>query len=401
MPMRRRTFVTGLAIGAGTTLLPAGLIGCADGAPYVVGDFRTPSGAPLLPVQVSEDRIIRTVVGLRPFRPAGFRVEAERLDDKLLVHNYGHGGGGWTLSWGTAALAAELALASDHRRAAVIGCGIVGLTTARTLQRRGFEVTVYARELPPDTTSNIAGAQWSPASVFDPDVATPAFHHQLDRALRIAYRAFQEQVGERYGVRWISNYWLRDDPPRLDTDLRTRWRDLYPEQRDLTPEEHPFAAAYVQHVSTLFMEPPRYLPAIMEDVRLAGGRIEVRSLDSPEAVAQLPDPVVVNCTGLGAGVLFGDSDIFPIKGQLTVLRPQPGVDYLVINDAGLYMFPRHDGILLGGTNVRRDWSLIADETAEARIVAGHEALFAAMSAKRKQRAVVAEPQGPSATAHTG
>src|SRR6266481_9555939 len=60
------------------------------------------------PVKVSRDRIIREVVGLRPYRPEGFRVEAERIGEKLLVHYYGHGGAGITLSWGTASLAVDL-----------------------------------------------------------------------------------------------------------------------------------------------------------------------------------------------------------------------------------------------------------------------------------------------------
>src|SRR5213596_1652381 len=61
------------------------------------------------PVKVSRDRIIREVVGLRPYRAEGFVVEAERIGHKLLVHNYGHGGAGITLSWGTASLATDLA----------------------------------------------------------------------------------------------------------------------------------------------------------------------------------------------------------------------------------------------------------------------------------------------------
>src|SRR5712691_5800325 len=60
------------------------------------------------PVKVARNRIIREVVGLRPYRPQGFAVEAERLGEKLLVHNYGHGGAGVTLSWGTASLAVDL-----------------------------------------------------------------------------------------------------------------------------------------------------------------------------------------------------------------------------------------------------------------------------------------------------
>ena len=62
----------------------------------------------LAPVKVSRDRIIREVVGLRPYRAEGFVVEAERIGPKFLVHNYGHGGAGITLSWGTASLAVDL-----------------------------------------------------------------------------------------------------------------------------------------------------------------------------------------------------------------------------------------------------------------------------------------------------
>src|SRR5690242_12684402 len=53
------------------------------------------------PLRVAPELIIRTTVGLRPHRPHGFVLRAEKLGDKLLVHNYGHGGAGWSLSWGT------------------------------------------------------------------------------------------------------------------------------------------------------------------------------------------------------------------------------------------------------------------------------------------------------------
>src|SRR5436853_4511066 len=73
------------------------------------------------PVKVSRDRVIREVVGLRPYRAEGFVVDAERVGNKLIVHNYGHGGAGMTLSWGTASLAVDLlrdpgAIASGSKR---------------------------------------------------------------------------------------------------------------------------------------------------------------------------------------------------------------------------------------------------------------------------------------------
>ena len=91
-------------------------------------------------------------------------LKADKLDDKLLVHNYGHGGAGMSLAWGTGLMAAEFATEHQSRQAAVIGCGSVGLTCARQLQRRGFDVTIYALAVPPNVTSNMSLAGFTPES---------------------------------------------------------------------------------------------------------------------------------------------------------------------------------------------------------------------------------------------
>ena len=340
---------------------------------------RADGGPPLAPVDVAWDRIIRRVVGLRPFRPAGFVLRAERQDEQLVVHNYGHGGGGITLSWGTAELAvreAEAGAIGQERRAAVLGCGVVGLATARLLQRRGWAVTIYARDLPPRTTSNVAGGQWTPSSVFDRSAATPAFVEQFARASRIAYRYYQDFVGAGYGVRWIDNYSLADQPG--SSWLVDLLPDVYASVTDLQPHEHPFAARAANRIRTMLIEPAIYLNALLRDFRIAGGTVVVGELRDRRQVAErVSERVVVNCTGLGAASLFGDGQLVPAKGQLTILFPQPEVDYIV-GQGGLYMFPRSDGILLGGTFERGNASLALDAAAEKRIVEGHRRLFAGM-----------------------
>jgi D-amino-acid oxidase len=275
----------------------------------------------LAPVQVSPERVIREVTGLRPFRASGFRFDAEPLGEKLLVHNYGHGGGGVSISWGCAQLAVEQALASPHRTAAVLGAGALGLATAGLLQDHGFGVTIYTRELPPDTTSNLAGAQWAPVSLVERDRVTPEFRERYLRTARFAFRYFQALAGERYGVRWLDNYFLdrsRAELGRDEWEMETRFTELF-RPEELPSGEHPFPVPVVRRFLSMHIDTNQYLRQVLEDVRIAGGRIVVREFSAPAAVAELPEPVVVNCTGLGAAALFGDRELIPLKGQLVVL----------------------------------------------------------------------------------
>ncbi len=324
------------------------------------------------PVKVSADRVIREVVGLRPYRDQGFVVATERAGDKLIVHNYGHGGAGITLSWGTASLAVDLlsapgalnaALMQHSRRSltphfAVLGCGVNGLSTARLLQRRygnaGAAVTIYAKDLPPNTTSNIAGGFWSPTSVYDHSVSTPQFREQFHKACHISNRAFQLLAGTEYGVRWIETYELGREEGSVTREL-PGGNDLYPAADVHREPRVYFGFPFVRHYSTMLIEPQTYLNALLRDFYVAGGKVMVKELRDRRELMRLPERVVFNCTGLGSYGLFGDKNLTPVRGQLEILIPQPEVDYCYLSSG--YMFPRHDGIVLGGTFDHDDWSL--------------------------------------------
>jgi glycine/D-amino acid oxidase-like deaminating enzyme len=327
-------------------------------------------------VLVSADREIRTTVCLRPFRAPGFRLAAEKLGGKLCVHNYGHGGAGITLSWGTAKLATDEVNKSGQKQVAVLGCGVVGLATARLLQQMGKEVTIYTKTLPPETTSNSAGGLWLPYSLFDPDRETPEFHQQYLQSVKFSYAYFQQFAGDDYSVRWMPSYVITDEPIGDAAMLGPKgpFPEVFPELRDLQPSEHRFPGRYVRQFTAMLIEPHPYLRALLRDFRLAGGRVVLQEFHDMVEIATLPQPVVVNCTGLGARTLFSDTELIPIKGQLTYLLPQPEVNYIVL--AGdFYMFPRRDGIVLGGTHVRGDWGLEPDLAAKSRVLAGHARVF--------------------------
>ncbi len=362
VPIGRRAFAAGL----GALALP----GCS--AKAVRPGTASAQAACLRPVNVSPDRVIRTVAGLRPYRRSGFVVRREALGDTALVHNYGHGGSGITLSWGTSRLAADLGLPGHQGPVAVLGCGIVGLTTARLVQEAGFPVTLYARELPPETTSNIAGGQFGPSSLFDPEFVDEAWRAQFLAALHYGWRRFQIMVGDDYGIHWTPTYEHSDG-----TAPNAAMRPFHPNGRVLGPGEHPFPNTHVFAYDTMYAETGRLLRQLMRDVQTAGGRIEVRDFASREQVMALPEKLVFNCTGLGAHALFGDEELMPIRGQLAILLPQSEVNYAYLSGS-LYMFPRADGIVLGGTFERGQWDATPQPDAIARILDRHAAVFGTM-----------------------
>jgi glycine/D-amino acid oxidase-like deaminating enzyme len=361
----RRRFVASAALGMTGLALP----GCATTGttPGALGRQAAATGC-LPPVVVDRSRIIRTTVGLRPYRASGFVVREDRLGDTRVVHNYGHGGAGVTLSWGTSRLAADLGLQGHAGPVAVIGAGVVGLTTARLIQEAGFSVTIYAAALPPETTSNVSGGQFHPFGHFRENAVTPEWRRQYVSALDYSWRRFQIMVGDDYGVRWLPTYNERRAPePQLLSSFP-------PVNRLLGRGEHPFPVASLVRYDTLYVEMGRFLRQLQRDIEIAGGRIQVRRFASAAEVATLPERLVFNCTGLGARELFGDQELRPVSGQLAILLPQPEVQYAFSGSAG-YMFPRADGILLGGTFEYDDWSTEPDPAVTEQIIASHRQLF--------------------------
>ncbi len=340
------------------------------------------SKLPFARPDMTMENIVDIKVGLRPFRAAGFVVRGERVGEKLIIHNYGHGGSGVTFSWGSSTLAVRELPETDDRRAAVIGCGVMGLTTARLLQQKGWKVTIYSKAFSPNNTSDAAGGQWAPTGISYRSRETPAFSAQCDEALQISYDTFTKQIGTEYGVRLIENYHLKNTPIRIDdyTHLE-RWPKFFPQTEALQPHQHAFPTRYALRYLSMVIEPAIFLPKLIQEFHAAGGEVRSREIMEVGELQTLSEPVIFNCTGIGAKQLFGDEQLTPIRGQIVLLRPDDKVDYCTHGGGGdglMYMFPRSRDIAVGGTYDRGLTRLEPDTATTERILREHARMIAAL-----------------------
>src|SRR5262249_6883554 len=143
-----------------------------------------------------------------------------------------------------------------------------GLSTARMLQRRYQDgpgtVTIYARDLPPETTSNIAAGYWAPVSLYDQDAVSPKWTEQFRAAARISNRAYQLLVGPEYGVRWLDIFTFHQNEEDAHGEL-AGGNELYPGRVIHHDPANYFGQPIVRQFSSMIIEPPVYLRALLRD----------------------------------------------------------------------------------------------------------------------------------------
>ncbi len=374
--MHRRTFLQRSSVVAGWGALQSlGLAGCAAGGRRQGGlaaNATAPGMGPglpfydvpgvIVPIRADLDRIFRITVCLRPFRAAGPRLEVERVADKLVVHNYGHGGSGWSLSWGSADVVVRRAMEASPgaRECAVVGCGALGLTAALTAQRMGLQVTIYAKERPPYVRSARATGSWTPDSrIALSSAAAPGFAAEWERMARTSFSMYQSYLGAAgTPIEWTDRYILRDEPhaasaaaPAARGDRHEfafygdRIEDLTPGTQEMPAGATPFPTRFVRRTSSLTFNVATYSRQLVEEFQIGGGRIETREFHSPAELASLPQGVILNCTGYGARALWGDASVVPVRGQIAWLIPQDGVNYGIYYKQ-LNVVARRDGIVI-------------------------------------------------------
>lgn len=189
------------------------------------------------------------------------------------------------------------------RSVTVVGCGIVGLTTALALQEKGWKVTLVAKEKFYKTLSHKVGAIWFPFEVHPFKDATKWGSR--------AYKRYQEELFPGNGVSFIPFTVVYDE------SSNTSWVNKIPDGAVRKAADHELPAnsksAYIAMVP--LAEPPLYLPSLFQRFIEAGGTFIREEISSLEQLAGL-DFKVINCTGLGAKTLCKDDQLTAMRGQI-------------------------------------------------------------------------------------
>lgn len=346
------------------------LVGACVQAPVQVPPPSRPH-LPGAPLKISEDRLMRITVCSRPFRPAGPRIERERFGEKTVIHNYGHGGSGWSLSWGCAEHAVALTEPQDRKATAVIGAGVIGLTTALRLAQTGAAVTIYAKDLPRETRSARATGVWSPSSRIGLRSEVPdGFGDRWERWSRTAYQTHQHYIGSVGApVAFVPFYSLRSHDPVPGSaqshdflHLSRRLNDIVPRGRSVPAQDHAFPVASAWASLDMAFNIAAYTDRMVRDFLAMGGRLVRKSFIDKADILALPEPLIMNCTGYGAKALWGADDLIPVRGQINWMPPQPEARYgLYYKD--VYVLSRGDGLIIQYTGPNDDFGYgIEDET---------------------------------------
>ncbi|MEM9378184.1 MAG: FAD-dependent oxidoreductase [Pseudomonadota bacterium] len=360
MILHRRSFL------ASTALLSTA--GCVSTVPPAA--VLAPPLLPGAPLNISNHRVTRITVCTRPFRPAGPRIEAEAFGEKTVIHNYGHGGSGWSLSWGCAEDVADLVSQTQARDIAIIGAGVMGLTSAVRLAQTGANVTIYAKDLPSESRSSRATGVWSPSSRIGLTSAVASdFDATWDRWARKSYSVHQSYVGSLgRPVEYVPFYQLRSGGGRGTPASRDflhwdgRLDDLFAPGQTLSGDALAFPVTAARRFTDMAFNVAVYTERLLRDFYAFGGRMIRQTFDDRAQVLALDAPVIVNCTGYGAKTLWGADELAPVRGQINWLPAQPEARYGVFYKS-VYVLSRGDGLVLQYVGENDDYGYgIEDET---------------------------------------
>ncbi|OED43582.1 hypothetical protein ACH42_09730 [Endozoicomonas sp. (ex Bugula neritina AB1)] len=315
------------------------------------------------------DGIAGVDIGLRPCRDNGPNISATESANQLIIHNYGHGGAGWSLSHGSVLHSLSLL---DHytppkdTSITVLGAGVMGLLTSLYLYERGYRnMNIIASQFDGITSCRSTG-YYSPLAMSLKNERQQQFINEIGFTTFNTFCDIEKGKHPLFkeGVRHINVYaGMGDDygPVETITGLEPYIaKNLLPEPETGVIDFRNGTQHEMRRFQTYFMD----TPGIMAEMsRLIKARPIKRKQKTISHFHEAKSEVVFNCTGLGSKVLNNDEDVYPNLGILLLLKQSKieQLNYIIYtlfkskapeeekdNTDYIYFMPRNNG-LLGAT----------------------------------------------------
>ncbi|MBY0501833.1 MAG: FAD-binding oxidoreductase [Alphaproteobacteria bacterium] len=270
----------------------------------------------------------------RPMREGTPRMSIGHEGGKLIAHNYGFGGSGWTLGPGAAQYVVNL-LSDEMKKMsltqsepiAVVGAGVLGLFSALDLVTKGFKnVTIYAEAFE-NLTSHNAGGLLAPVSMSN----VPKVQPLIDRIGVEAYRFYKSVIEGKHiflkdGVRLVPTYFENRKDSGLEPYVTAGV--MKPAKNVILDFGNGTKRSMVAYDDGIFMNTAN----LMQDLHnILKGKVKFikRKITSLNEITQ---NVIINCTGKGAGQLVNDSKMVSVQGHLIMLKDQnpKDIDYMLL-----------------------------------------------------------------------
>jgi hypothetical protein len=319
---------------------------------------------------IAREDIIGTNVGIRPFRQSGIRLEAEIIQNKLIIHNYGYGASGLTIAFGGAAEAIDILEKHpiSSKVVAVLGGGVVGLATTYDLLEKGYEVHLYSDKWSPNLVSNVAEGCWTPP--YLPKETSFEKREQAQRMLTVSEHRLLNSLGsdpEFAGVRLLTCY-------------------VFHEKAQCAQEEEVLVhfdnglIKQARKIDRLALDGKLFMDDLFSKVKTKGALLQEKRFVHLEDVLNLEEDVIINCMSMGSREVFNDSDFVPVRGQLVYFKYQEGCDHSLGQSFSnsnyfFHLFPWSDRLILGGVyEIGEEEATITSDVIE-RIIQNAEKFF--------------------------
>lgn len=251
---------------------------------------------------------------------------------------------------------------------AIVGSGIIGLTTATVIQdclKSTAKVTIYSENLSPNTTSDVAAGLWAPYLFFetseDKILEWATLTHNQFLKLWKNGSANEAGVSLQF-VKSVSEAPYSPFTKHINFGEQPMMPNDIEEMSKLLKQSFQSGVTYL----TMACEPIKYLPYLLQQFMKHGGTLKREKVHHLEQL--LGYDLIVNCCGLGAADLNGDTQMRPVRGQ--VVRVKAPWQFTSLLVGGVYVIPNLSSTVLGGTSQIGDRDISIRDSDTTRILHG-------------------------------